>query len=231
VKDSITLVGDGKIKSIKVYVEILHTYEGDIKLNLISPQGTNVLLALNHRQPGNDLIESYDSTTHQELQRLVGEGLSGDWILHVQDLLPQDTGRVNAWTIDIEYEGANATVEVEDRPLLVIPDNDPQGIKRTLHIDENGICKDIKVSLDISHTFIRDLRVELLAPTGHSVFLHNREGGGADDVKRTYDRASLPNLDTLLQLPIQGDWLLHVKDLEGADEGNLNRWAIKLTYE
>lgn len=230
VRDSITLTGEGIIKAIAVSVEILHTYEGDIRLNLISPQGTNILLALNHGQPGRDLIESYDSGDHELLKNLAGEPFSGEWTLHIQDLLPQDTGRLNHWRITIEYEGTDRSVTKDDRPGLAIPDNDPQGITRTIQVDRSGSLMDIEVALDISHTFIRDLRVELIAPTGHSVFIHDRTGGSSDDIKRTYDRSSLPALDTLMQLEIQGEWKLHVKDLEGMDEGKLNAWSLKLTY-
>ena len=231
VKDTITLAGEGTIKSIKVSVEILHTYEGDIRLGLISPQGTNILLALNNGRPGHDINESYDSASHEKLQSLVDETFAGDWTLHIQDLLPDDMGRLNHWNIEIEYLRTDKIVEKEDRPGLIIPDNDPQGIKRNIHVEESGVLKDIEVILDISHTFIRDLRVELLAPTGHSVFLHDREGGSSHNIKRAYDRTSLPDLDALLQLAIQGDWILHIKDLEGEDEGKLNAWSLKLTYD
>lgn len=230
VRDSITFIGEGIIKAITVSVEILHTYEGDIQLSLVSPQGANILLAVNHRQPGHDLIKSFDSASHELLESLAGEPFAGDWILHIQDLLPEDTGRLNNWRIKIEYEGTDKTVAKEEKPDLIIPDNNPQGITRMINVDKSGLLKDIEVTLDISHTFIRDLRVELVAPTGHSVFIHNRIGGSSHDIKRTYDRSSLPALDTLMQLEIQGDWLLHIKDLEGQDEGKLNAWSLKFTY-
>ena len=230
VSDIMTLTGDGTIKSIKVSVKILHTYEGDIRLDLISPQGTKILLAINTEQPGNDIIETYDSSSHDELSSLVGENFTGDWTLHIQDLLPADTGRLNNWSIEIEYQGVDKTIDKVDQAEMIIPDNDPQGIRRDIHVAEAGVLKDISVTVDISHTFIRDLRVELLTPTGHSVFLHDREGGGSNDIKRSYDRTNHPDLDTLLQLTIQGDWSLHIKDLEGQDEGRLIAWSVKLTY-
>ncbi len=230
VRDSISLVGEGVITAIKVDVEILHTWEGDIRLSLISQQGTNILLEQNDGQPGRDLIETYDSAAHEALAGLAGESLGGDWTLHIQDLYARDTGRLNHWRLTVEYEGTDQSVVKEDQPALAIPDNDPQGVTATIQVGEAGSLMDIEVALDISHTFIRDLRVELIAPTGHSVFLHDRSGGGADDIKRLYDRASLPELDTLLQLDIRGEWRLHIKDLEGMDHGTLNGWSLKLTY-
>lgn len=120
--------------------------------------------------------------------------------------------------------------EIETTPDLEILDDDPRGVESGVQIDDIGLLKDITVAVDISHTFIRDLRVELIAPSGHSVFLHDRQGGGTDDIKRAYDRTSLPGLETLLRLPIAGTWTLRIKDLERWDKGTLNAWSLKLTY-
>jgi M6 family metalloprotease-like protein len=230
VQTKIKLSGEGVIKSIKVSVRILHAYQGDIRLELYSPQGTEILLHKAHELPGNDLMETYDSATHEALRSLVEEPFAGEWTLHIKDLLAQDTGRLNHWRIEVEYESADKTTEKIVKPALKIPDNDPQGVSSNIQIDDIGILKDIEVTIDISHTFIRDLRVELVAPSGHSVFLHDRQGGGADNIKRDYDRISLPELDTLIRLPIQGIWMLRLKDLEGFDEGTLNAWSMKITY-
>jgi len=230
VQSKILLTGEGTLKSVKVSVQIMHTYQGDIRLDLYSPQGTQVLLLKDHGRPGNDLSKTYDSEAHEELQKLAGEPFAGEWTLHIKDLLPDDTGRLNHWRIEIAYEAEDNTVEKTVDPALKIPDNDPQGISNEIRIDESGIVKDIQVFVDIAHTFIRDLRVELIAPSGHSVFLHDRQGGGAHDIKRTYDRTNYPDLDALLRLPIKGAWSLRLKDLEGWDEGTLNTWSLKLTY-
>lgn len=47
----------------------------------------------------------------------------------------------------------------------------------------SGTAKGIKVSVDISHTYRGDLLVELVAPSGRSVTLHNREGGSKHDLR------------------------------------------------
>jgi subtilisin-like proprotein convertase family protein len=73
-----------------------------------------------------------------------------------------------------------------------------------------------------------DLLVTLSAPSGTSVVLHNRSGGPADNIKRTLDLASTPELSILTGQPIQGNWTLHIQDLEAVDVGKLNRWELEI---
>ena len=230
VQSQINLTGQGVIKSIKVSVQIIHSYQGDIRLDLNSPQGTVILLHKANRQSDNDLVETYDSVSHEALRGLVGELFAGEWSLHIKDLLPQDSGRLNHWRIEVEYESTDKITEKSAETAVTIPDNDPQGVTSDITITETGTLKDIEVALDISHSFIRDLRVELIAPSGHSIFLHDRQGGGADDIKRNYDITSLPELESLLGLAINGIWSLRLKDLEKLDDGALNSWSLKVTY-
>jgi subtilisin-like proprotein convertase family protein len=230
VKSSMNLTGKGKIKAIRVTVDISHTFKGDIRIELNAPDGTNILLVQSDRQPGNNLNETYDSDTHEELKKLVSAPFSGEWILHIKDLLERDTGSLTHWKIEIDYLADNKELKKERKPALDIPDDDPLGVTDTIQIKEEGVLSDIEVALDVSHTFIRDLRIELTAPSGHSVFLHNRQGGGADDIKQSYNRTNLVELDELLRLPIKGTWSLKLKDLERDDAGTLNSWSLKLKY-
>ena len=106
-----------------------------------------------------------------------------------------------------------------------IPDNDPAGITSALSLTGTEVIRHLAVELDITHTFIRDLEVELVAPTGQRVMLHDRTGGDADNVIETYDSDN-HTISALLGLPVGGTWELEVRDLEGQDLGKLNRWSI-----
>jgi subtilisin-like proprotein convertase family protein len=72
--------------------------------------------------------------------------------------------------------------------------------------------------------------VELVAPSGRSATLHNREGGAKDDLRATYEISSAPALAGLLGETIRGNWTLRVKDLEAIDTGKLEKWALTLSY-
>jgi subtilisin-like proprotein convertase family protein len=63
-------------------------------------------------------------------------------------------------------------VELEDSPGVDIPDDDPEGIERILVADTSGQVKDISVSVDITHTYIGDLVIKLVSPSGKTVDLH-----------------------------------------------------------
>ena len=80
-----------------------------------------------------------------------------------------------------------------------------------------------KVNVDISHTYQGDLVVTLVR-NGESIVLHNKTGGSADDVKKTFDVPSLAGK------PAGGAWTLKVQDLAAQDVGTLNTWSLDLTW-
>ncbi len=120
-----------------------------------------------------------------------------------------------------------ATGEVE--PMQEIPDNRRAGIISLIEIAESGIVSRIQVSLDIEHTWIGDLRVELFAPNGARSLLHRRSGGSTDDLVATYDSDTPGVLSSLVGQPMQGSWVLWASDRARRDLGTLRRWSIELT--
>jgi hypothetical protein len=113
-------------------------------------------------------------------------------------------------------------------PGLSIPDNNSAGIRDTINFSEQASLAGIKVHVDITHTYIGDLRLVLIAPSGTSVVLHNRSGGPVDNIQRSFDLATTQALSTLVGQAIQGNWTLHIQDLEAADVGKLNRWELEI---
>jgi subtilisin-like proprotein convertase family protein len=84
--------------------------------------------------------------------------------------------------------------------------------------------------VDITHSWIGDLRVELVAPTGQLAILHDQSGRDEDNLIRSYDSVTSPALAALAGQPVQGNWVLRVKDLAAQDIGKLNRWSLELTF-
>ena len=128
---------------------------------------------------------------------------------------------------------AEATVKVvskESFPKLDIPDDDPTGVRNAIAIDEEGTMRKVTVDVDISHTYIGDLRVELFTPAGKQAILHNRTGFGQDNLIKTYDSVFTAALADLAGQSIKGNWILQVTDLEGRDIGKLNKWSLELAY-
>jgi serine protease len=75
------------------------------------------------------------------------------------------------------------------------------------------------VAVNIVHTYIGDLKVDLVAPDGSVYTLHNRAGGSADNINQTYNV-------NLSSEPLNGTWRLRVNDNANADTGYINSWSI-----
>ena len=78
---------------------------------------------------------------------------------------------------------------------------------------------DAQVTVDIEHTAIADLKVELIAPDGTSYVLHNRTGGSTDDIHATYT-VNLSNES------LNGTWRLRVGDYDWFDTGYIDSWSV-----
>ncbi len=230
VRDTIRFTDVAAISSVRVHVDITHTYIGDLRVTLAGPQGTSVVLHDQNGGNAENIRRTFDSMQTPALSALVGQSLQGDWTLHIQDLAAADVGRLNRWELEIEGQ-PDALVELEDAPGAVIPDDNETGIERTLTAASAGRVKEVEVTVEIIHTYIGDLVVELISPAGTSVTLHDRAGGRADNLFKTYAQATTPRLQTLRGEAIQGAWRLKVSDREAADVGKLKRWALKIVRE
>ena len=99
-------------------------------------------------------------------------------------------------------------------------------VRVTSETGKNGAISDLRVRVDIRHTYVGDLRVELTAPDGSSVVLHNNTGGSSDNLVRTYAVQDTPALRPLIGRSIRGTWKLRVRDTARFDIGRLNEWRI-----
>lgn len=119
----------------------------------------------------------------------------------------------------------------EKEAQLAIPDNNPRGITSSLSLTADGVVdpEHFHITLTLTHTYIGDLEIYLDAPTGERVLLHNRTGGGQDDLVGTYPTTLVPadSLEKLDSVPLAGEWRLTVKDLAGSDTGELVKWGIE----
>ena len=84
------------------------------------------------------------------------------------------------------------------------------------------------MEIDITHTYIGDLMIEVIAPDNTSVLLHNRTGGAAQNIIKTYTLLTTASLQAFRGHTTQGNWTLKVSDSAGADQGKLNRWALQI---
>lgn len=104
-----------------------------------------------------------------------------------------------------------------------IPDNDVEGITRTLHLDAPAgfLIERVVVRVSATHSFRGDLAWTLRSPEGTTVRLAGPRGDEGD----TYDQWPFASLASWGERA-DGDWTLQVQDLGAADTGTLDAWSI-----
>ena len=339
VSDTITVSDSGTATSVSVAVDITHTYIGDLKIDLIAPDGTT--RTLHNRSGGstNDIDQTYAPS-------FGSIPISGAWKLQINDNYNADPGTLNSWTLTINYGDTTTTVNpvtgvsgsddtyyvtvssstdgtynldlvssghsIEDSasnpltdtsttgadetytvsttvtdttnprlesieryspssqntdsqslvykvtfsesvtgvtasdfvlspdgtggsasttstgqftqtrsPNLAIPDL--QTVSDTITVSDSGTATSVSVAVDITHTYIGDLKIDLIAPDGTTRTLHNRSGGSTNDIDQTY----APSFGSI---PISGAWKLQINDNYNADPGTLNSWTLTINY-
>lgn len=97
------------INEVNVFVDIAHSYIGDLKVTIISPTGTSVVLHDRSGGSSDGLLTWYDTQTQpaQPLSAFIGENSAGTWILRVEDLAGGDTGTLQGWKLEICGQGGS----------------------------------------------------------------------------------------------------------------------------
>ncbi|MFF5425819.1 MULTISPECIES: M28 family metallopeptidase [unclassified Streptomyces] len=110
----------------------------------------------------------------------------------------------------------------ENTADVSVPDN---GAAVTSTVNVTGVTGNapstLKVDVNIVHTYIGDLVVDLVAPDGTVYNLHNRTGGSADNIVQTYTVNASSEV-------ANGAWKLRAQDRASADTGYIN--SVKLTF-
>jgi hypothetical protein len=77
----------------QVAVNIVHTYRGDLVVDLVAPDGTS------YRLKNSSGSDSADNVVATYTVNLSTEALNGTWKLKAQDVYSGDTGYINGWNI------------------------------------------------------------------------------------------------------------------------------------
>jgi subtilisin family serine protease len=92
----------GRLVELAVDVDIRHSYRGDLRIVLVSPEGfVAELKRVDSGDFRSDVLETFAAPGNRELLRLVLAGIeaSGTWALNVSDNLFRDTGRLHSWRL------------------------------------------------------------------------------------------------------------------------------------
>ncbi|MFF3350405.1 S8 family serine peptidase [Streptomyces sp. NPDC002779] len=77
----------------------------------------------------------------------------------------------------------------------------------------------LKVGVNIVHTYIGDLKVDLIAPDSTVYTVHNRSGGSTDNISQVYTVNASSEV-------ANGTWKLRVNDNAGGDTGRIDSWNV-----
>ncbi len=103
---SLPVAGQGPLSSIKVAVDLDHTYIGDLVLILTAPAALGVTPVVLHDRAGgstDNIKATYDAVNTPALAGLKGKDPSGTWTLTVADKAGQDTGTLRSLRLELTF--------------------------------------------------------------------------------------------------------------------------------
>ena len=144
-------------------------------------------------------------------------------------------GKVNAFKavqlaqrMQQQLAAATRQVSTQNNTSLAIPDNAPQGVVSAVQISDAAAVREIQVAVSIEHSYLGDIEISLIAPSGKEVLLQSRNLGRKTNLQFTYSTQTTPALKGLLNQPAQGRWQLRVVDRAPSDTGTLKNWQLTL---
>ncbi|MCQ4167306.1 proprotein convertase P-domain-containing protein [Tahibacter harae] len=115
--------------------------------------------------------------------------------------------------------GGGGTQTYSNTTDVAISDNATVESPITVSGRSGNAPSNAQVAVNIVHTYQGDLKVDLVAPDGSVYVLHNRAGGGTDNIVQTYTV-------NLSSEPLNGTWRLRVNDNGPGDVGKIDSWSI-----
>ncbi len=99
-----------------------------------------------------------------------------------------------------------------------IPDNDKTGAQAVIDVPDALEIVELKVAVDIQHSYIGDLTLTL-EHGGHQVVLQKNAGGGTANIVKTFEVDGFAG-------SAQGEWLLKVVDNAARDVGTIEKFEL-----
>ncbi|MCE9673245.1 endonuclease [Myxococcus stipitatus] len=109
VTSTLDVAEDTTVDSLKLDLDIAHTYRGDLTVKLTSPSGKSAVVSNRAGGSADDLKGSFD------LSAFAGEPTKGKWTLEVQDSAKSDVGTLKQWGLNIVPQ-TQAPQEPEPEP-------------------------------------------------------------------------------------------------------------------
>jgi len=190
-------------------------------------------------ETGTTTNNTYTSTTTLNSQTV--------YYWRVQGVNSCNTGNYSS-TQNFQTVPNNTCSSTSNNTQVAIPDgvgaNSPgTAATSVINLTNNITIADVNVTIDISHTYIQDLVISLIAPDATEVVLFNRECAGENDISVTYDDDTSATI--ICSEPVtgtakpanplsafnsknsNGNWTLKVVDNYNEDIGTINSWTLE----
>ncbi len=183
--------------------------------------------------PGEDFAYT-DATGHYEIDALYAgtymvKAIMDDWSTGIVEGVVVVEGQMTSGVDMMLFP--QQTAELCEAPGLSIPDNSPVGVYDTMMLTEDVGIDEVEIYVNITHTYIGDLIVEVTSPEGTTVRLHSQTGGTAENIIGWYP-TEIPvdgpgSLEDMQGESCAGEWEIWVSDNAGIDTGVLNDWCVR----
>jgi subtilisin-like proprotein convertase family protein len=198
----------GHIRDVNVLIDIDHTWTDDLRIHVVAPDGTQVLLVAGEGGRGHNFRRTTfdDAATEsiagaeapfrgtfrpeESLTAFDEMDANGTWSLVVVDTAFQDGGSMNRWTLNIE----TCSHVFDNNTRMPIDPGQANTITSSIETGNLGgmVVEDLTVMVDIDHTWDNDLKITLVGPDSTSVVLVDSEGGDRDGFDHTAFDESAP---------------------------------------
>ena len=189
------------IEKLYVRVDIVHPARGDLRIELIAPDGTVILLQPISSSLTPDIHATYGLTaaSAEPLDVLRGRSAAGTWTLRVADRQPRDTGTLLSWGLDIQFLGdAPSAARPTDLRREMIP------VVAHLFGEAGAYVSDVRLTNESTRPQIATLTFTRSTKNGREEFLSTRflvDAGQTlaldDVVRRTFHTSGSGTLEIL----------------------------------
>ncbi|MEO1530321.1 MAG: S8 family peptidase, partial [Planctomycetota bacterium] len=109
-----TVEDDIIIEAVEIIFDATHTYRGNLEVVLVSPSGTESILAEERPDPN----DNYPSWTFTSMRHW-DESSLGEWTLTVRDLASSNTGTFNNWQLRFHGTNGIASLAIDVSPSSI----------------------------------------------------------------------------------------------------------------
>lgn len=145
----------------------------------------------------------------------------------------------------VEY---NCDSDIADGLPILISSTGTPTITAKIPFYEDVPLADINVNLELDHTYLADLVVKLISPSGTTVVLLSSSCGDLQNIDATFDDDApsfdcsgnpaisgmvkpLGSLDSFIGESILGEWTLEINDNAASDGGSLKGFSLDICIE